>query len=147
MSHRIPGPLTERLGAIAARSKRWLQPGSIYERSGRNTYNTALLFAPNGELVLRYRKLFPWMPFETSTPGTDPPGVASIPRVGTVGLMICYDGWFPEVARGLALAGAEAILAPTMTSSMLPVCWPTTLQKGSAWSPVTSWALTAISAR
>jgi formamidase len=117
VSHRIPGPLTERLGAIAARSKRWLQPGSIYERSGRSTYNTALLFAPNGELVLRYRKLFPWMPYETSTPGTDAPGVASIPRVGTVGLMICYDGWFPEVARGLALAGAEAILAPTMTST------------------------------
>jgi formamidase len=117
VSHRIPGPLTERLATIAARSKRWLQPGSIYERSGRNTYNTALLFAPNGELVLRYRKLFPWMPYETSTPGTEPPGVTMIPRVGTVGLMICYDGWFPEVARGLALAGAEAILAPTMTST------------------------------
>jgi len=117
VSHRIPGPLTERLGAIAARSKRWLQPGSIYERSGRSTFNTALLFAPNGDLVLRYRKLFPWMPYETSTPGTEPPGAASIPRIGTVGLMICYDGWFPEVSRGLALAGAEVIVAPTMTST------------------------------
>ncbi len=117
VTHRIPGPLTDRLGEIAARSKRWLQPGSIYERAGGRTYNTALLFAPNGELVLRYRKLFPWMPFETSTPGSEPPGVTSIPRVGTIGMMICYDGWFPEVARGLALAGAEAIIAPTMTST------------------------------
>jgi predicted amidohydrolase len=116
-AHRIPGPLTRRLGAIAARSRRWLQPGSIHERSGRHVYNTALLFAPTGELVLRYRKLFPWMPYETSDPGTAPPEVTTIPRVGTVGMMICYDGWFPEVPRGLALAGAEAILAPTMTST------------------------------
>ena len=113
----IPGPLTERVGAIAARAKRWIQAGSIYERSGQRVYNTAVLFSPRGELVLRYRKLFPWMPFETSTPGNEPPPVAQIPRVGTVGMMICYDSWFPEVGRGLALSGAEAILAPTMTST------------------------------
>jgi predicted amidohydrolase len=31
--------------------------------------------------------------------------------------MICYDGWFPEVARGLALAGAEVLLHPTLTTT------------------------------
>jgi formamidase len=117
VTHPIPGPLTERVGGIAARAKRWIQAGSIYERAGRGVYNTALLFSPRGELVLRYRKLFPWMPFETSTPGDRPAAVAAIPRLGTVGLMICYDNWYPEVARGLALNGAELIVAPTMTST------------------------------
>jgi formamidase len=113
----VPGPLTDRIGRIAARAKRWIQPGSIYERSGRHIYNTALLFSPRGELVLRYRKLFPWMPFDDETPGNEPLEVYRIPRIGAVGMMICYDSWFPEVARGLALAGAEAIIAPTMTST------------------------------
>ena len=41
----------------------------------------------------------------------------SIPNVGKVGLMICYDGWFPEMARSLALRGAEVIAHPTLTST------------------------------
>ena len=40
-----------------------------------------------------------------------------IPGKGTVGMMICYDGWFPEVARGLALQGAELIAQPTATTT------------------------------
>jgi formamidase len=115
--HRIPGPLTERIGAVARRARRWIQAGSIYEASGRKTFNTALLFAPDGSLVARYRKLFPWMPFEGSDPGQAPAPVSDIPRVGRAGLMICYDGWFPEVPRSLALRGAEVILHPTLTST------------------------------
>jgi predicted amidohydrolase len=113
----VPGPLTERIGRVAASARRWIQAGSIYERVGRRIFNTALLFSPTGALVASYRKLFPWMPFETTTPGSEPPPVHDIPRAGRVGLMICYDIWFPEVARSLALRGAEAILAPTMTST------------------------------
>jgi formamidase len=114
----VPGPLTERLGSVARRARRWLCAGSVYERArGGGIYNTALVFAPSGELVVRYRKLYPWMPFETVRPGTHPAPVFEIPRVGRVGVMICYDGWFPEVARGLALAGAEVILHPTLTTT------------------------------
>jgi len=43
--------------------------------------------------------------------------VFDIPGVGRLGLMICYDGWFPEVARGLALQGAEIIFQPTLTTT------------------------------
>jgi formamidase len=113
----VPGPLTERLGKIAARAERWLCPGSVFERAddGGGVYNTALVFDPAGRLVVTYRKLFPWQPFESSTPGTAPAPVFEVSGVGRIGLMICYDGWFPEVARGLALAGAEAILQPTLT--------------------------------
>jgi formamidase len=114
----IPGPLTERIGKIAARAKRWICPGSVFELGDDGAvHNTALVFDPGGELVARYRKLFPWQPFETSTPGDTAAPVFEIPGVGRLGLMICYDGWFPEVARGLALRGAEVILHPTLTST------------------------------
>jgi formamidase len=115
--HRVPGPLTERIGALARRARRWIQAGSIYEAAGTKTYNTALLFAPDGTLVSTYRKLFPWMPFEGTDPGRTPAPVVALPRIGSAGLMICYDGWFPEVPRSLAMRGAEVLLHPTLTST------------------------------
>lgn len=117
VAERVPGPLTERVGKIAARAKRWICAGSIFERSGKDIYNTALVFSPSGDIAARYRKLFPWKPFETCAPGKLAAPVFDIPKVGRLGLMICYDGWFPEVSRGLALAGAEVILQPTLTTT------------------------------
>ncbi|HSH33633.1 MAG TPA: carbon-nitrogen hydrolase family protein, partial [Actinomycetota bacterium] len=70
-----------------------------------------------GRLVARYRKIFTWRPFEPYAVGTEAPPVFSIPNIGKVGVMICYDGWFPEVVRGLALRGAEVILHPTLTTT------------------------------
>ncbi len=113
----IPGPLTERVGKIAARAKRWIAAGSVFERDGDEIYNTAIVVDPEGTLVSTYRKLFPWQPFEGTTPGSEPAPVFEIPGIGTLGMMICYDGWFPEVARGLALAGAEMIVHPTLTNT------------------------------
>jgi formamidase len=113
----IPGPRTERIGKLAARVRRWICAGSVLERDGDDLYNTALVFSPTGRLVVRYRKVFPWTPHETVTRGTEPPSVFSIPRVGKLGVLICYDGSFPEMARGLALRGAEVILHPTLTTT------------------------------
>lgn len=117
VAEEIPGPLTERVGKIAARARRWIVAGSINERAGGRVHNTAIAFSPDGDLVATYRKLFPWRPFESVDAGTDPAPVFEIPGKGRVGVMICYDGWFPEVARGLALQGAELIAQPTATAT------------------------------
>jgi predicted amidohydrolase len=117
VAEEIPGPITDRVSKIAADVGRWIVAGSIYERHGDRVHNTAVAFSPSGELVAAYRKLFPWRPFEGTDPGSRAAPVFEIPDVGRIGLMICYDGWFPEVARGLALQGAELIAQPTATST------------------------------
>ncbi len=113
----VPGPTTERLAEFAQRYHCWLVPGSMYERAGDQIYNTTPVFSPQGEMVTRYRKLFPWRPWETTTPG-DRLGLFDIPQIGRIGICICYDLWFPEVCRGLALSGAEVILHPSLTSTV-----------------------------
>ena len=111
----IPGPLTDRLCTLARKTGQWLVPGSMYEKDGDQVYNTAIVISPQGEIVTKYRKMFPWLPYEGSTAVGDQFCVFDIPDVGRFGLMICYDVWFPEVSRTLAWMGAEVILQPTMT--------------------------------
>ncbi|SFR68382.1 formamidase [Agromyces sp. CF514] len=113
----IPGPLTDRLGSLARELGVWLVPGSLVERGDdERLYNTAVAISPEGEVVARYRKLFPWRPYEELTPGRDFT-TFEIPGVGRVGLAICFDGSFPEVARQLAWLGAEVIIQPTLTTT------------------------------
>ncbi len=113
----IPGALTDRLAKLARDVGRWLVPGSIYEAGDDgHVYNTTVVLSPEGEIVARYRKIFPWHPYEHTTPGRDCT-VFEIPGVGRVGLAICYDGSFPEVFRQLAWSGAEVVLQPTLTST------------------------------
>jgi formamidase len=112
----IPGPRTERLAALARELGVWLVPGSIYERGDDGIYNTAIAIAPDGSIRAKYRKVFPWRPFEKVAHGNEFV-VFEIDGIGRAGLMICYDGWFPEVARHLAWMGAEVILHPSATTT------------------------------
>ena len=113
----IPGPLTETLGEIARENGLWLVPGSVWERGeGDDVHNTALAFSPDGELVARYRKVFPWQPHERSAPGSEFV-TFDVPGVGRIGLAICYDASFPETFRQLAWMGAEVVLVPTLTTT------------------------------
>jgi formamidase len=113
----IPGPLTERLCALAKELGIWLVPGSFYEPGeGSAIYNTAIAIAPDGTIRAKYRKIFPWRPRETTAPGSEFV-VFDIDGIGRAGLMICYDGWFPEVPRQLAWLGAEVIIQPTLTDT------------------------------
>jgi len=113
----VPGPVTEELAAIARASEVWLMPGSVFERAeDGGVHNTALVFSPEGELVARYRKVFPWQPHEPSVPG-DGFVTFDVPDVGRLGLSICYDGSFPETCRELAWMGAEAVLQVSLTTT------------------------------
>jgi formamidase len=112
----IPGPLTEALAEIARGCGMWLVPGSVYERAAGRVHNTALVVAPDGELVARYRKVFPWQPHESCAPG-DRFVTFEIPGAGRLGLAICYDGNFPETFRQLSWMGAEVVLQPALTTT------------------------------
>ncbi|WP_329493780.1 carbon-nitrogen hydrolase family protein [Kitasatospora herbaricolor] len=113
----VPGPLTDRICALAVETGLWLVPGSLFERTEDGTvHNTAIAVSPAGEIVARYRKIFPWQPYEDTAPG-DEFVVFDIPGVARVGLAICYDGSFPETVRQLAWLGAEVILQPTLTTT------------------------------
>lgn len=113
----VPGPLSDRLCALARRYRRWLLPGSLYELSDGNLYNTAVVISPEGELVAKYRKLFPWYPFEDAFAAGEAFCVFDVPGAGRFGVSICYDMWFPETVRALTWLGAEVILHPTLTTS------------------------------
>jgi formamidase len=112
----IPGPMTARFGEMARRHNVWLQPGSMFELDGSAIYNTAVVLSPEGELVARYRKMFPWRPWEKTQAGSEF-CVFDVPGIGCFGLAICYDGWFPEFIRTLIWMGAEVILHPALTST------------------------------
>lgn len=114
----MPGPAEHAYAGLAKKLGIWLVPGSLYERQGDRIYNTAPVIAPDGSVVARYRKMFPWLPYEKDVaPGSDFV-VFDVPGVGRFGLSICYDTWFPETTRALAWFGAEVLIHPTMTSTI-----------------------------
>ena len=111
----VPGPQTDRLCDLARKTKQWLIPGSMWERDNGKLYNTSVVISPEGDIVAKYRKMFPWFPSEAGTEPGDQFCIFDIPNVGRFGLCICYDMWFPEVSRQLAWMGAEVIIQPTLT--------------------------------
>jgi len=114
----MPGPFEERFAEVARRNGIWLVPGSIMQRVSDQCFNTVPVFDPDGETVARYRKLFPWLPYEKGvSPGSDF-CVFDVPAVGRFGLSICYDMWFPETLRTLTWMGAEVILHPSLTGTI-----------------------------
>lgn len=118
----LPGPTEERLRALARETGLWLIPGSMFERveglAGESIYNTTPVIDPAGEVVARFRKLFPFRPYERGVAGGREFCVFDVPGAGRFGVSICYDMWFPETTRTLAAMGAEVILHPTMTDTI-----------------------------
>lgn len=112
----IPGDITAHCADLAKTHAVYLIPGSLYEKTEDGIYNTAPVFDPQGDLIALYRKMYPWRPHEKTVSG-DHTVTFDIPGVGTMGLCICYDLWFPEVIRDLVWQGAEVVLIPTFTST------------------------------
>ena len=96
----------------------WLIPGSMFETVGDLVYNTASVIDPEGNLVGRYRKIFPFRPYEAGVESGTDFMVFDVPEVGRFGMSICYDLWFPETARTLTALGTEVILHPTLTGTI-----------------------------
>ncbi len=113
----LPGPAEARLCAAAARNDLWLVPGSLFEKRDGRTYNTAPVIDPGGRVVARYRKMFPFLPYENGVTAGSEFVVFDVPQIGRFGISVCYDMWFPETTRSLAWMGAEVILHPSMTST------------------------------
>jgi deaminated glutathione amidase len=114
----MPGPAESAFCQMAARHGVWLIPGSMFERRADGIYNTTPVIDPQGNVVARYRKMFPFTPYEAGIlPGREF-CVFDVPQVGRFGVSICYDMWFPETTRQLASLGAEVILHPTMTDTI-----------------------------
>jgi len=109
----VPGPSTEYFGALARKYNFYLVPGLV-ERRGPLIYNVAVLIGPNGNIVGKYRKVcLTGSEIEDGlTPGYEYPVFNT--RFGKVGMMICYDGFFPDPARELTNRGAEVIAWPVM---------------------------------
>jgi N-carbamoylputrescine amidase len=113
----IPGPSTERLGALA-KQHGVVIVGSLFERRGAGLYhNTAVVLERDGSLAGKYRKMhIPDDPgfnekfyFTPGDLGFHPVDTS----VGRLGVLVCWDQWYPEAARLMALAGAELLLYPT----------------------------------
>lgn len=115
---RMPGEVENCFREAAAKNGVWLIPGSIYEREGDAVYNTAPVIDPKGEVVVRCRKQYPFLPFEQGVAEGDDFAVFDIPGVGRVGVLICYDMWIPEMVRTLAWMGAEVVLCPSLTNTI-----------------------------
>jgi len=107
----IPGPSTEYFGELAKQHHLHLVVGLV-ERDAHLVYNVAVLFGPDGKLIGKYRKVtLPRGEVEIGVaPGKDYPVFDT--ALGKIGMMVCYDGFFPEVARELSNRGAEIIAWP-----------------------------------
>ncbi len=114
----VPNSAEEIFREWARKHGIWLLPGSMFERFGDLVYNTAMVIDPDGEIVGRYRKMFPFRPYEEGVESGTEFLVFEVPDAGQFGVSICYDLWFPETARTLAALGAEVILHPTLTGTI-----------------------------
>ncbi|MEY3014655.1 MAG: hypothetical protein RIT45_3390 [Pseudomonadota bacterium] len=117
LAEAIPGPTTERLAALAGELGVVLV-SSLFERRAAGLYhNTAVVYDADGSIAGRYRKMhIPDDPgfyekfyFTPGDLGFSPIDTA----VGRLGVLVCWDQWFPEAARLMAMAGAELLIYPT----------------------------------
>ncbi|MCP3869174.1 MAG: carbon-nitrogen hydrolase family protein [Gammaproteobacteria bacterium] len=112
----MPGPAEQSFQAMAIRHGIWLIPGSYVERSDGRLYNSSPIIDPRGNVVARYRKMFPFYPYEEGISPGDQFCVFDVRGVGRFALTNCYDIWFPETTRTLVGMGAEVLLHPVMTT-------------------------------
>ena len=121
LAESIPGPTSEYLANLAIEHQLVIV-GSVFERRAPGLYhNTAVVIEKDGKLAGKYRKMH--IPDDPGyhekyyfTPGDSKPTGSFTPihtSVGKLGVLVCWDQWFPEAARLMALAGADVLIYPT----------------------------------
>jgi len=114
----IPGSLSRFLAELAKKEKMIIVGGSIFEkREDQKYYNTCLIFNQNGETICKYRKMhvpqdqyyYEQFYFQPGNYGYQ----LAQTNFGMIAPLICYDQWFPEAARILAIKGVKMIFYPT----------------------------------
>jgi predicted amidohydrolase len=123
----LDGPRTRRLSQAAREHGVWLAAGSVPESAAGGLYNTALLFAPNGELIAAHRKCHLYAALgedRVFLPGTSLT-VCDAGELGRVGISICFDGDFPEVARTMRRLGARLVVHPSAYECSAAAWWDT----------------------
>jgi len=113
----VPGPVTEPLQEVASRLRTHLVVGT-YERGADRgvVHNAAVLLDPSGEVAGTYRKTHPFCTEMRSRGGWVTPGdeVCVVETdLGAIGMIICFDGDYPELSRITAVRGAEVIVRPS----------------------------------
>ena len=117
LAETIPGPTTKALSQAAKKHKITLVSSLFEKRTGGLYHNTAVVFGPDGKILGTYRKMhipddpgfsekFYFAPGDTGFEPIDTP-------VGRLGVLVCWDQWYPEAARLMALRGAEILIYPT----------------------------------
>jgi len=122
----IPGPSTRRLVDKACQHKMYVA-ASLLERDGPLIYNTGVLLDRAGVIVGKYRKTHPTIG-ESLLKGVRPGGEYPVFQTdfGRVGYVICFDNHYPEVARILAVKGAEVLVFSNMGDGR---------EEGTLWEP------------
>ncbi|HSB47873.1 MAG TPA: carbon-nitrogen hydrolase [Candidatus Bilamarchaeum sp.] len=113
----VPGPSSDALSKAARENRIIVVGGSVFEKDGKKFYNTSFVIDENGKLLGKYRKIhIPHDPsfyeqnyFEKGDLGYKVFNTSA----GKIAVMICYDQWFPEAARSVALLGADMVFYPT----------------------------------
>ncbi|HSM43029.1 MAG TPA: carbon-nitrogen hydrolase family protein [Afifellaceae bacterium] len=114
----FPNEAIEQFQEAARRYGIWLIPGSMFEKADDGKiYNTSVVLDPNGAIVARYSKMFPFRPYEAGVEAGTEFCVFDVPQIGRFGLSICYDIWFPETTRQLTSQGVEVLLHPVLTGT------------------------------
>ena len=93
-----------------------------------NPYNSGIIVDARGELQLYYRKMHPWVPVEPWEPGNIGIPVCDGPNGSKLGLIICHDGMFPEMARECAYKGANIMLRTAGYTAPIRQAWKVTNQ-------------------
>jgi N-carbamoylputrescine amidase len=117
LAESVPGPSTEYFGAIA-RNRGIVLVVSLFEKRAAGLYhNTAVVMDSDGRIAGKYRKMhIPDDPAYYEKFYFTPGDLGFVPvqtSAGKLGVMVCWDQWYPEAARLMALAGAEMLVYPT----------------------------------